>query len=265
MGSAFRQLWNARALVYVLVVRELKARYRGSVLGFLWSLMNPLLLLAIYGLIFAFILEQRDPSMSPYVLYLASGLLPWMWLSSSVLQSCTAILDGSALLRKVVFPAEVLPIVYILSNGVHFVLSLLIYLGFAVAFHLPLHVSLISLPLIIAAQLVFTTALGLVLSALTVYFRDLRDLIGNLMTLWFFSSPVIYSMELPTIRRSAVLATLLRVNPATHLLEAYHAVLFYGRWPDWASWAVFTAVALLAFGVAYGFFHRLRDTLVEEV
>ncbi|GBC85721.1 Teichoic acid translocation permease protein TagG [bacterium HR11] len=265
MGQALRQLWNARALVYVLVVRELKARYRGSVLGFLWSLMNPLLMLAIYGLVFAFILEQRDPSMSPYVLYLASGLLPWMWLSSSVLQSCTAILDGSALIRKVVFPAEVLPIVYILSNGVHFVLSLLIYLAFAVAFHLRLHVSLISLPLIVAAQLIFTTALGLVLSALTVYFRDLRDLVGNLLTLWFFSSPVIYSMDLPAIRRSAALATLLRFNPATHLLESYHAVLFYGRWPDWSTWAVFTAGALLMFGAAYGFFHRLRDTLVEEV
>lgn len=262
---SLEQLWNSRALIQVLVIRELKARYRGSVLGFLWSLMNPLLMLVIYAIVFTFILEQRDPSTSPYVLFLASGLLPWIWLSSSVLQDCTSIIDGSALIRKVVFPAEVLPIVYILSNWIHFILSLVIYMAFALFLHLHLHTSFLFLPLIMLSQAIFTAALGLLVAALTVFFRDLRDMVANLLTLWFFSSPIIYSMEMPAVRESQALMTLLSLNPITYLIECYHAVLFYGRWPDLEAWLGFTVLSCMLFLTVYAVFDRLRDHFVEEV
>ncbi len=259
------RLWQYRLMIYVLVIRELKGRYRGSVLGFLWSLVNPLLMLIIYSIVFTYILEQRDPSTSPYVLFLASGLLPWIWLQSSIMQACSSILDGSALIRKIVFPAEVLPIVYILSNGVHFVLSLIIYLGFALWFHLRLHVSLVTLPVVMGAQFIFTLALGLLVAALTVYFRDLRDLVANLLTLWFFSTPIIYSLDLPALQQSAALRQLLYMNPVTYLIEGYHAVLFYGRWPDWTMLGGFTLLSAIAFLMIYAFFDRVRDTFVEEI
>ncbi len=265
MIRSFRELLKYRNLIHVLVVRELKARYRGSVLGFLWSLVNPLLNLLIYAIVFTYILEQRDPSTSPYVLFLASGLLPWTWLSASILQGASSILDGSAMLKKIAFPAEVLPIVYILSNGVHFILSLPIYMAFALYFHLPFHASLLALPLLFFAQILFSASICLVVAALTVFFRDLRDLVANLLTLWFFSSPIIYSMRMPALEKSSALRQLLMLNPLTHLIEAYHAVLFHGRWPHLTGFLAFLAFSLIALVFAYALFDRLRDAFIEEI
>lgn len=265
LWKAIRELYHYRSLLHVLVARELKARYRGSVLGFLWSLVNPLLNLLIYSVVFTFILEQRDPSTSPYVLFLASGLLPWTWISSSILQASSSILDGGAMLKKIAFPAEILPLVYIFSNGVHFLLSLPIYMAFALYFHLHIHVSLIVLPLIMLLQAILSAGLGFLVASLTVFFRDLRDLVANLLTLWFFSSPVIYSLEMPALQHSQGLRTLLYTNPMTYLLESYHDVLFYGTWPNFNHMALFTAVALILFIACYTLLHRLRDAFIEEI
>lgn len=265
MFRSFIELLKYRSLIHVLVVRELKARYRGSVLGFLWSLVNPLLNLLIYAIVFTYILEQRDPSTSPYVLFLASGLLPWTWLSSSILQGASSILDGGAMLKKIAFPAEVLPIVYILSNGVHFVLSLPIYMAFALYFHLHFHLSLLLLPVLFILQFIFSASLCLIVSALTVFFRDLRDLVANLLTLWFFASPIIYSMNMPALQKSHTLKYLLLLNPLTHLIEGYHDVLFLGRWPDARPLTLFSLFSLIALFLAYSLFDRLRDAFIEEI
>ena len=265
MFPALRELWRYRNLLHVLVVRELKARYRGSVLGFFWSMVNPLLNLLIYALVFTYILEQRDPTTSPYVLFLASGLLPWTWISSSILQASSSILDGAAMLKKIVFPAEILPLVYLFSNGVHFVLSLPIYMAFAFYFHLPLHGSLLMLPVVILLQIIFTAGLSFLVASLTVFFRDLRDVVANLLTLWFFSSPVIYSLQMPAIKHSTGLRRLLYLNPMTYILENYHDILFHGIWPNFRHMLMFTGVSLVLFFACYALLHRLRDAFIEEI
>ncbi len=258
-------IWRYRTMLYVLVVRELKARYRGSVLGFLWSLVNPLLNLLIYAIVFAYILQQRDPTTSPYVLFLASGLLPWTWLSSTLLQACSSILDGAALIRKVVFPAEILPLTYILSNGVHFLLSLPIYFAFAFVFHLKPHTSLLLVIPTIFVQLIFLTGMSFLVASLTVFFRDLRDLVANLLTLWFFASPIIYSMQMPAIAQSRKLRLLLDLNPLTYCMELYHKTLFYGQWPSFREFGLFTLISLILLFVSHALFDRLRDAFVEEI
>src|SRR5690606_2197031 len=125
-------LLRYRGLIRSLVARELKARYRGSVLGFFWSFINPLLLLSIYTFVFTAILPNRDPNTTPYSLFMFCGLLPWTWFSSSLNEAAGSLISGANLIRKVLFPAEVLPIVAVLANMVHFFLGLLILTAFFV-------------------------------------------------------------------------------------------------------------------------------------
>src|SRR5512137_3110291 len=186
------QLIRYRGLIQSLVARELKARYRGSALGFFWSFVIPLLLLTIYSFVFAVVMPGRAAE-KPYSLFLFCGLLPWTWFSSSVLESASVLISGGNLIKKVLFPAEVLPIVTVLSNMVHFLLGLPILVGFLVYYRRPLEFpEVFWFPVVVLTQLILTTAIALIVSALTVHFRDIKDILGNLMTFWFFATPIIY-------------------------------------------------------------------------
>jgi lipopolysaccharide transport system permease protein len=259
-------LLRYRALIQSLVARDLKARYRGSVLGFFWSFVNPLLLLLIYTFVFTVVITRPATSaLRPFALFMFCGILPWTWFSSSLLESSNVLIAGGNLIRKVLFPAEVLPIVTVFAGLVHFCLGLpilaafLLYYRDIVAIYIP---DLAWFPVIVLVQLALTLGLALLVSALTVHFRDLRDLLANLLTLWFFATPIIYTLaEAPPSVRP-----FLNLNPFTHLAVAYQEVLFIGgpytAWPRLLGLGV-AALAVLAFG--YFTFDRLRDTLAEEV
>src|SRR3989454_9159244 len=126
------QLVRYRGLIQSLVARELKARYRGSVLGFFWSFINPLLLLLIYSFIFTYVLPNRVEAVQPYALFMFCGILPWTWFSSSLAEAAGSLISGGNLIKKVLFPAEILPLVSVLANMVHFFLGLPILIGFLV-------------------------------------------------------------------------------------------------------------------------------------
>ena len=264
MISSLSHLLRYRALIRSLVARELTARYRGSVLGFFWSFVNPLLLLLIYSFIFTVVLERAPGSgLEPYALFMFCGILPWTWFSSSLLESSNVLIAGGNLIRKVLFPSEVLPIVTVLAGLVHFCLGLLILAAAFIYFGHPVHAAdLLWLPLVMAVQLVLTLGLALVLSALTVHFRDIRDLLANLLTLWFFATPIIYPLsEAPEdVRRW------LMFNPFTHLAIAYQEVLFIdGPFRGGTRLLVIGAASLAVLAAGYFVFDRLRDTLAEEV
>jgi lipopolysaccharide transport system permease protein len=216
MFHNLRQLVRYRGLVQSLVARELKARYRGSVLGFFWSFINPLLLLLIYSFVFSVVLPGTRPSsLEPYALFMFCGILPWTWFSSSLSEASGVLISSGNLIKKVLFPAEILPIVTVLANLVHFFLGLPILAIFLIYYRAPLQISeLVWFPVIVAVQWLLTTGLALILSALTVHFRDIRDILSNLLTFWFFATPIIYPMsEAPAFAR-----TLLNANPVTHLV-----------------------------------------------
>lgn len=264
MLAHFRQLLRYRALISALVARELKARYRGSVLGFLWSFVNPLLLLLIYNFVFTTVMPgARGEGLEPYALFLFCGLLPWTWFSSSLLESSNVLIAGGNLIRKVMFPAEVLPIVTVFAGLVHYALGLVVLAAFFVVYSHPVTLAdLAWLPLIVAVQLVLTLGLSLLLAALTVHFRDLRDLLANLMTLWFFGTPIIY----PLSRAPESARWVLNLNPFTHLAVSYQEVLF--RPEPFTAWRRLLAVgvaSLVLLVAGYFVFDRLRDTLAEEV
>jgi ABC-type polysaccharide/polyol phosphate export permease len=252
-----------RGLIQSLVARELKARYRGSILGFFWSFINPLFLLLIYSFVFKYILEQRAEGIENYELFMFCGILPWTWFSASLLESSGVLIAGGNLIKKVLFPAEILPIVTVLANMVHFFFGLVSLALFLLWFQRPLNFSeLLWFPVVVLIQLVLTTGFALLFSALTVHFRDLRDILGNLMTFWFFATPIIY----PYFVMQDWQLRLLQFNPFTHLAITYQEILYFkGPVGHWFWLLVLGAISVVWFLFGYFVFDRLRDTFAEEV
>jgi ABC-type polysaccharide/polyol phosphate export permease len=234
------------------------------VLGFFWSFVNPLLLLSIYTFVFAYILPNEEKAVQPYSVFMFCGILPWTWFSSSLLEASGSLITGGNLIKKVLFPAEVLPIVSVLANMVHFSLGLIILVGFMVGFeHYPDPAALIWFPVIVAVQLVFTLALALILAALTVHFRDIRDLLANLLTFWFFATPIIYPYTLDTVQGFRYLFDF---NPFFHLAVSYQEVLFFpGGFGHWKWLLAMGGASVVLFLAAYWLFDRLRDSYAEVV
>src|SRR5207247_3018148 len=223
------RLLRHRGLIQSLVARELKARYRGSVLGFFWSFFNPLLLLLVYSFIFKYVMPAKAEGAEPYALFMFCGILPWTWFSSSLTESAGVLIAGSNLIKKVLFPAEILPIVTVLANMIHFLLGLPILAAFLIWYRAPLTAGeLLWFPIIVFVQLEFTIALALVLSALTVHFRDIRDILANLLTLWFFATPIIYPYFHPSVRRSH---PFLASTPFTHSPGPTQKIRFFTKGP----------------------------------
>ncbi len=197
--TVIRILWRHRALIAVLVRRDLDARYRASVLGFFWSLINPLLLLAVYAVVFTYIFSPRFPGGDPYPLFLFSGLLPWLFFSGAVLDGSATLIDNGPLLAKVMCPPELFPAVTVLSHLIHHLLALpILFLAMAVSSVAGLHSFPWTFPLVVVALVPWLLTTGgavLAISVLSVHYRDMRDLVGHLLNLLFFSSPIIYSLE----------------------------------------------------------------------
>ena len=265
MFSNLANLFRYRGLIQSLVARELKARYRGSALGFVWSFINPLLLLLIYSYVFTAVMPNNTEGVQPYQLFMFCGILPWTWFSSSLAESANSLISGGNLIKKVLFPAEVLPIVSVLTNMVHFFLGLPILVAFLVVYgHYPAPMNLLWFPVVVLVQLLFTIALALILSALAVHFRDIKDILSNLLTLWFFSTPIIYPWFQPSVQK---FHTFFDINPFTHIAVSYQEILFFNKGPvgHWKWLLGLGGGSILLFFAAYWLFDRLRDSFAEAV
>jgi ABC-type polysaccharide/polyol phosphate export permease len=260
-----RTLARHRTLVAILTARELKARYRGSLLGWLWSVVNPLLLLLVYTIVFQVVFRRSDDATRPYALFLFTGLLPWNWLAASLIESTVSLTGNGNLIRKVLFPAEVLTLTYVLGQLVHFLLSLpILALGLAAAriwLGRPIPATLVLLPLLVLLELIFIAGCSLAFAPLAVHFRDLRDLLTNVLNLGFFLTPILYVADSvpPAIRWVLVW------NPVSPFVLAFQDVAFHGRFPPASRWGAMVALASGAWIVGVWTFDRLRDGLVEEV
>jgi ABC-type polysaccharide/polyol phosphate export permease len=271
MWRNLAQLARYRGLITSLVSRELKARYRGSVLGFFWSFVNPLLLLSVYTFVFAYIMPNNEPRTRPYSVFMFCGLLPWTWFAASINEAAGALISGGNLIKKVLFPAEVLPIVTVLANMVHFLLGLPILAAFMIGtHHYPSWGNLPWFPLVVIVQLIFTSALALLVSSLTVHFRDLRDLVANLLTFWFFTTPIIYDYQASYVQK---LKWFFNINPFFHLSVSYQEILFFHPQNPGETFVhghllwlvVLGAASIVFFLLAYWIFDRLRDSFAEAV
>jgi ABC-type polysaccharide/polyol phosphate export permease len=259
-----RELWAYRELVSNLTVRDLRLKYKRSSLGLAWSLLNPLSMMAIYTAVFSVFLRAVN---SPhYWALVLCGLLAWLFFANALGSATLAFAQSANLISKVYFPIEALPLASVLANFVNFAISLVVFLAVIVVARLPVGPSLVLLPVILAAQLLFTLGLSLFVATVTVYFRDLEHLVGLGLTALFYVSPVLYPLHAAALPPGAArFIPWLSLNPMSWFLESYHSVLYYGDWPDPTRFTLALVAAPAALLAGYTVFARLRRRLPEEV
>jgi lipopolysaccharide transport system permease protein len=256
--TGLAKVWPYRVLAWTLVQKELKTRYRGSVLGFLWTLLNPLFMMLVYTLVFS--VYMRVPTKN-YALFVFSGLLPWVWISSCLMQSTVAVLRDGHLLKKVSFPAQIMPLVTVAATSINFLLSLPLYFAFALFFRLPLGWPLLLLPVLFLTTFLMLYGLGLLLSALNVRYRDVEHLTGNLLTLLFFLTPILYAEDwVPEKYRFLTVG-----NPLAAVVGCFRDVLFNNRPPGAWPLVYAPAAALLLVLAGEAVFRAMSPGFAEEV
>jgi ABC-2 type transport system permease protein len=258
------ELLAYRELVTNLALREFRIKHKRSMLGALWSFLNPLFMMLIYTTVFNVIL--RVVSVPQYWALILSGLLPWIFLSSALTAATTSFAYNSNLITKVYFPIESLSIASVLSNFINFLISLAVLLPILFVAGRPLGASLLALPIIVIAQLGLCVGMGLLLAALNVYFRDLEYLLGLGLTALFYVSPVLYPLSKQALPHTAEkYLSLLKLNPISWYLESYHYVLYWGTWPSLTLMALMLTFSAASLLVGYGAFLVLRNRIPEEV
>jgi lipopolysaccharide transport system permease protein len=264
-----QELYRFRDLIYHLVVRELRARYKGSVLGFLWSLLNPLLMMAVFTVVFTLIMPNN--SLPNYPIFLLCGLLPWNFFSAGVMTGIHSVVSNGNLVKKVYFPREVLPIASALAQLVNFLLALVVLFALLFVFQANLSPRLWMLPIIILIQTSFIIGIVLFLSAINVFYRDTMMIMDVVILAWFFMTPVFYPLDILP-QSYEVMGYVLNVhrlmnilNPMASIINAYRDILYLGTYTeiDFLLRTALSSLAVLAFG--YWFFTRLSGDFGEEL
>lgn len=251
-------IYRFRWLLYELVKRDLKLRYRGSVLGIAWTLLNPILFMAVYTFVFSVIMKS---TIAHYPFFLLSGLIPWMWLSGAITQSTTAILGGSVYIGKTLMPAELLVLVPVLSNGVNFLVTMLLFTLLSVGFGTNVTFALVFLPILVLLELCAVLGLSMIVAVMTVFFRDIEQIVAYILTAAFFMTPIFYE-------RAAVppsLQFIVSYNPLAGLIGAYQSVFYRGVPPSANDLLGSGAFAVVVLIIALAYFNGSRDALGENV
>ena len=256
MIENIKALYRYRTLLGALVLRHLSMRYRGSVLGFLWSFLNPLCLMLVYTLVFRYYIRYDKEH---YAVFLFCGLLPWLWVTSGLLEGAASIVSSGHLITKSMFPAHILPTVSVLTTGINFVLSLPLLFIFMVVAGMPLHATLLLLPVLVLLQLVFLLGLSLLLSALNVHYRDVQHIVGNLLTFLFFLCPILYPIDQVPER----FRFMQDLNPLASLTVCYHSLVLEGSLPPLFTVCWLLLFVVLSLLVGNMVFDRYRESFAE--
>lgn len=223
--NIFKELYEYREMIVGLVRRELRGRYKASVLGFMWTLINPLLQLAVYTLLFSVIMNSSIPQ---YYLHLFVALVPWIFFSSSVVGGTTCIVSSKEMVKKIYFPREVLPIAHVLSAFVNMLLSFIIIFIILIVSGRGLSLrALVYLPIVMFVELILALGMAMLSSGITVYIRDLEPILGIVTMAWMYATPVVYPLsQVPESIRG-----LYFLNPMTSVITAYRDILYYKQVP----------------------------------
>lgn len=260
MIGTIREVARYKELVKNLVSRDLKVKYKSSVLGFLWSLLNPLLMLVVYTFAFQVVMGSQKED---FAFFFIVAYLPWSFFVQSLALSVGAVVDNGGLLKKVYFPREILPLSVVLSNFVQFLLTFVVLVPFFFYFHHTPGPSLATLPLVMLLHIAFTLGVGMVFATLYVYFRDTRHFVEILLNVWFWLTPVVYTLD--KLAGKPYAEAVMWLNPMTLFVIAYRAILFESRFPEPMLFAQLAAISVgtLFFGAAV--FGRYKMRFAEAV
>lgn len=264
MLKNFKELFSYRELLFSLTKKELKVKYRGSVLGFFWSILNPILIMLVYSFVFSIVMRLDIES---YAIFLITALLPFNFLSNSINYSAGSIISNSNLVKKIYFPKEIIPLSIVAANLINFLLELValfIVLGI-LGFKIYMYIYL--LPVVIFFQIFLVAGGTLLVSSLNVLFRDLQHLVSIITMVWFFGTPIIYSLDLVPERFQMVM----KANPMTIYTSLYRDILYYVKYPEGfyiPSYRVILVCLAATFGLfflGYYVFKKIEPRFAEKV
>ncbi|MFN6501014.1 MAG: ABC transporter permease [Nostoc sp. DedQUE01] len=260
------QFWAKFNLLRTLVRRDLDARYKGSILGNLWPLLNQLSQLLIYTYVFSVVLRVKltlkslPESNLTFGLWLFAGLIPWIAFTGGLIQSASSVVGQPNLVKKVVFPLTLLPLVPILSTFIESSLGLMALIFFVAAISHTLHTTLALLPLVWLTQLLLTAGLGYLVAGLTVFLRDIPQTLGMILNIWFYATPLVYpASAIPEQWRSLIFW----LNPIAAIAEVYRDIVLVGEIKHWGEWGVSSLIAVLVFFGGLWCYRRLRPAFAD--
>lgn len=252
-----KDLYSYRELLKTNIKKDVGGKYKNSFLGVIWSFISPLLQIAVYALVFQVILKS---DIENYTVYLCCGLIPWQYFSSVVLRGAASIIDNGSIIKKVYFPREILPISVVTSEGVNFLISTVIILGFVIFGGIGLSINILWYFVILAIQYIVSIGAAFIVSSLSVYFRDLLHLLGIIIQLLFYATPIVYaSSAVP-----AELQWLIKINPMAYLIEGYRNIFYNKMPPDFHNLLIALVMGVGLCVVGYFVFKKLEKRFAEE-
>lgn len=253
-----KDLYNYRELLKTNIKKDVGGKYKHSFLGVLWSFISPLLQIAVYAFVFQIILKSNIEN---YTVYLCCGLIPWQYFSAVVLRGAASIIDNGNIIKKVYFPREILPISLVTSEGVNFLISTIIILGFVIFGGVGLSINILWYFVILAIQYIVSIGMAFIVSSLSVYFRDLLHLLGIIIQLLFYATPIVYaSSSVPE-----GFQWIIKINPMSYLIEAYRNIFYYKVPPDFQGLLIVLAMGIVLCIVGYMIFKKLERRFAEEL
>ena len=269
MRASLVEFWQYRELLFNLTVRDLKVRYKNSALGIAWSLLNPILMMLVFTLVYTVMIGQSDRR--DYAAFILCGLLPWNFFSASIMGGTSSIVGNSYLIKKVYFPRAILPTSIMLSNLVNFLIALPVYFVLSWLLGVRFTPYVLFLPVVILVEMIFIEGMSLLLSAANVFYRDVQQIMEVLILAWFFVTPVIWDagmlpvsrmvggVEVPVQRLTYIL------NPMASIIATYRDILYYGRPIGWDFFLRTAITALLVLLIGGWVFNHWRGRFAEEV
>lgn len=255
---SFIEIYQYREMLMNLVRKGLRTRYKGSVLGFLWTFINPLLQLCIYSVVFSIIVRAN---VDRYYIYLFVALVPWMFFASSIQESASSIVGNKDLVKKIYFPRIVIPLSVVFTAFMNMLFSMVIVFAAILISGIGLNGSVLFLPIIMIAELLFTIGISIIVAGLNVYFRDIEHIMGILMMMWFYLTPILYTVDMIPERLRIVFT----LNPMSGFISCYRDILYYGQMPNLLTILPTLGVSLLVIVFGVFLFQRLQRGFVEEL
>jgi ABC-2 type transport system permease protein len=258
MHQLFSEIAHNRELIVALALQELRVRYKRSVLGFFWALLNPLFMMLILTVVFSTIMRIK---IHAYSIFMLSALLPWTLFTQALTYSAETMVGHAHLLKKMYIGKAVFPVAAVLANIVNFAFSMVPLLILVVALRFPLHWTWIYLPIPFMGLLLFSLGCGFFVAAANVFFRDVAHIVQIVLQGWFYLSPVIYSLDFVPHRYQ----WLFHLNPMIYILNGFRLAIYYGVLPTFLSACMTLGVGLAALSLGYSFFRHYQDSFVFYV
>ncbi len=256
--NIFKNLYQYRELLKTSIKKDIGGKYKKSFLGILWSFINPLLQITVYAIIFPIIMKNNIEN---YTVFMVCGLIPWTYFANVINRSSFVMIENGNIIKKVYFPREILPISIVTSETVTFVISSIIILLFVLGSGMGLSIYILLYPLLLLAQYIMQIGFSLIVSSITVYFRDLQHFIGVFLQLLFYATPIVYSLQ--TIPEE--LRWILKLNPMTYVIEGYRNIFYYQQMPEVGQIFEVIVLGIIITIIGYLIFNKLQKRFAEEL